>query len=39
MIEFMQNIWSWIVSNKEGIIAFVTSSNFVALVTLIITSI
>ena len=37
MIEFFQNIWNWIVFNKEGILTFFTSSNFVAICVTIFT--
>lgn len=33
MVEFFQSIWNWIVTNKDNIVAFVTSTNFVALLS------
>ena len=37
MIEFIQSIWAWVMQNKDNIIAFFTSTNFVGIVTLVIT--
>ena len=36
MVEFFQNIWNWFVSNKDEIVLFFTSSNFVAFMTTIV---
>ena len=37
MMEFFNNIWNWILLNKDAILAFLTSSTFVAMVTAVIT--
>lgn len=36
MVEFFQNIWNWFVLNKDEIVLFFTSSNFVAFMTTIV---
>lgn len=36
MVEFFQNIWNWFVLNKDEIVLFFTSSNFVAFITTIV---
>ena len=36
MVEFFQNIWNWFVLNKDEIVLFFTSSNFIAFVTTIV---
>lgn len=36
MVEFFQNIWNWFVLNKDKIVLFFTSSNFVAFMTTIV---
>lgn len=36
MVEFFQNIWNWFVLNKDEIVVFFTSSNFVAFMTTIV---
>lgn len=36
MIEFFNNIWSWIISNKDVIITFFTSGSFIATLTSVI---
>lgn len=36
MVEFFQNIWNWFVSNKDEIVLFFTSSNFVAFMTTVV---
>ena len=30
MVEFFQNIWNWFVLNKDEVVLFFTSSNFIA---------
>jgi predicted metal-dependent hydrolase len=37
MIEFFNNVWGWVVLNEDAILAFLTSSTFIATVTAIIT--
>lgn len=39
MVEFFQNIWNWFVLNKDEIVLFFTSSNFVAFMTTIVMSV
>lgn len=34
MIEFLNSIWQWILENKDNILAFITSSDFVATMTM-----
>lgn len=36
MVEFFQNIFNWFVENKEEIVLFFTSSNFVAFISAIV---
>lgn len=36
MVEFFQNIWNWFIANKDEIVLFFTSSNFIAFVTAIV---
>ena len=36
MVEFFHNIWNWFVLNKDEIVLFFTSSNFVAFMTTIV---
>lgn len=36
MVEFFRNIWNWFVLNKDEIVLFFTSSNFVAFITTIV---
>ena len=36
MVEFFQNIWNWFVLNKDEIVLFFTSSNFVTFMTTIV---
>lgn len=36
MTEFFQNIWNWFVLNKDEIVLFFTSSNFIAFMTTIV---
>lgn len=36
MVEFFTNIWNWLLDNKDEIIMFFTSSNFVAFISTII---
>lgn len=36
MVEFFQNIGNWFVTNKDEIVLFFTSSNFVAFITAIV---
>jgi hypothetical protein len=35
-MEFLQNIWSWIVTNKQGLETFFSSTTFAAIVTAIV---
>ena len=38
-MEFFQNIWKWLTDNSDKILAFLTSAQFIALVTIIINAI
>lgn len=37
MTEFFQNCWQWALNNRDGIVAFFTSANFIAFLTTIVT--
>ena len=37
MIEFFNNIWDWVISNKDGIVTFFASGSFIVTLSSIIT--
>lgn len=39
MIEFFQNIYAWLAANSNKIVAFLTSANFLAMLTLVVNTI
>lgn len=36
MIEFLKNLWQWVLNNKDAIVTFITSAQFVGFVSAII---
>lgn len=39
MTEFFQNIYAWLAANSNNIVAFLTSANFLAMLTLVVNTI
>ena len=39
MLEFLGNIWNWIISNKDAIVTTVTSANFISMIGAIVITI